>query len=322
MTPAPARHLEHRFTAMATPVVLRLLDPAPAAPDALAAAVEAIHRVDTTCSRFRDDSDLSAVNRDPGAWHPVAPEFSAAVATAEIAHELTGGLVDPRILDDLERLGYDVDWSLVLPDGDAPVAPRGVLHRRRPPFRAEHAPGRVRLDGCRIDLGGVAKGLAVQTAARLLAPSAAGGLVEAGGDLAVVGDGPDDGLWNVAVEDPLARGLDGDAVAVLAVRDRGVTTSSVRHRSWRRAGRRVHHLIDPRTGEPGGAGLAAVTVVHPDAALAEAWSKALFLTGADGIAGAARAAEIAALWVGADGALGASEEIRPHLLWSRDVVAA
>ena len=63
----------------------------------------------------------------------------------------------------------------------------------------------------------------------------------------------------------------------------------------------LHHLIDPRTGEPGGDGLAAVTVAGPDPAWAEVWSKALFVEGARSIAAAARSRGLAAWWVGGDG---------------------
>ena len=68
-------------------------------------------------------------------------------------------------------------------------------------------------------------------------------------------------------------------MAVLGLRDQACATSSIRVRRWTAGGPPVHHLIDPRTGEPGGDGLLSVTVTGPDPAEAEVCSKVLFLAG-------------------------------------------
>ena len=105
-------------------------------------------------------------------------------------------------------------------------------------------------------------------------------------------------------------------VAVVALHDGGaVATSSVRRLRWERDGRVVHHLIDPRTGEPGGDGLLAVTVAGPDPAWAEVWSKALFLEGRRGIGALARARGLAAWWVAPDGTLEMTPAGRVRTAW-------
>lgn len=86
-------------------------------------------------------------------------------------------------------------------------------------------------------------------------------------------------------------------------------------------GRTVHHLIDPRTGEPGGDGLTAVTVLGTDPAWAEVWSKALFLSGARGIGNEARRRGLAAWWVEADGSLHLTPAARQHTVWERAAAA-
>ena len=91
-------------------------------------------------------------------------------------------------------------------------------------------------------------------------------MIEAGGDCCLAGDGPCNAGWQVAVEDPTGGAT---PVAVLSLSDLGVATSSVRIRHWQVGGRSVHHLIDPRTGEPAEGGLACVTVAGPDPAAAE-----------------------------------------------------
>jgi thiamine biosynthesis lipoprotein len=80
-------------------------------------------------------------------------------------------------------------------------------------------------------------------------------------------------------------------------------------------GRLVHHLLDPRTGEPGDDGLVAVTVAAPDPASAEVWSKALFLEGQRGIGPRARSLGLAAWWMRTDGTLEITPAARERTIW-------
>ena len=103
--------------------------------------------------------------------------------------------------------------------------------------------------------------------------------------------------------------------AVLALVDRGCATSSTRLRRWRCGGHPVHHLLDPTTGRPGGAGLAAVTVVDADPVRAEVLTKDLFLRGPADIARHTEARGIAALWVAEDGRVTVSPALDPLVVW-------
>src|SRR5207248_2966107 len=139
--------------------------------------------------------------------------------------------------------------------------------------------------GTRLDLGGIAKGYAVDRACDLL--FAAGPcLVNAGGDLAARG-----GSWPV--------GVDGGPTLELA--DGALATSGSDRRRWRRNGEERHHLIDPRTGTPSRSDLVRVTVAAPNAVEAEVLAKALYLTGAAGAAREADERGIPAVLVRVDG---------------------
>jgi thiamine biosynthesis lipoprotein len=164
-----------------------------------------------------------------------------------------------------------------------------------------------------VDLGGIGKGLALRWAAAEVVRLGVGGfLLEAGGDLVTRGEPAEGGPWLIGLEDPTG----GDVpLAVLAVRGGAVATSSIRRRRWTAEGRAVHHLIDPQTGEPGGAGLLAVTVAGPDPAWSEIWSKALFLAGRTSIAGLARRRGLAAWWVADDGTLEMTAAARERTSW-------
>lgn len=317
-----------RLRAMASDVTLSVAGPRPLADAALERAGEVFARVGAACTRFDPRSPLMRANADPRQWHHVPRECFDAVAEAWGAHRDTGGLFDPRVLRALVRLGYD----RTLPFRSGPVVvttPGGSGRPEHIPLRPMTAPpapppwrpdldserSAVRLGEHPIDLGGIGKGLAVRWAAEELAATAASYLVEAGGDCAVGGDGPDGGGWLIGVEDPSSTAPQPELVAALRLADAACATSSVRVRSWTADGRPVHHLIDPRTGDSARAGLRAVTVVADDAARAEVWSKGLFLAGRTGIAAICAQRHLAALWVGEDGSIGMSEAMRPLVIW-------
>jgi thiamine biosynthesis lipoprotein len=312
--------LVETFRAMACDVTLRAVAPSIDARAALAQARAAFHEVERACTRFDPASPLMQANADPDTWHHVPVELYDALVEAYLAHRVTRGLFDPRVLRTLEAFGYD--RSLAFAEGGVAtenralaVPPRGHAEAWEPQF--DETRQAVRLGSEPVDLGGIGKGLAVRWAAERLAGRTGSFLVEAGGDCYLGGNGPDGSGWRIGVEDPNGGT---EPVAVLQLSDVACATSSIRLRQWRSGERRVHHLIDPRTGAPGGAGLLAVTVVGPDPAAAEVWSKSLFLCGLDGVARRAQAHDLAALWVDRDGQMGTSAAIDPLLIWRADRV--
>ena len=308
--------------AMGTRVSVLTATTSPAAERSARAALDVFAAVDHSCSRFDERSPLSVANRHPDRWHRVDQTCFRALHAAHSAHQATGGTFDPRVHDRLVAIGYDRTFADIGRPGAAPGAAPGARRAaRRRPVPMRRGPWRPRLRGGPIpevllgpdavDLGGIGKGLALRWAAAELA-RAGGGLIEAGGDCIAVGRPHDADAWMVGVEDP-AGGT--EPVAVVSLVDRACATSSTRVRRWRAGGRAVHHLIDPATGEPGGEGLAAVTVVGRDPAAAEVWSKSLFLAGASGIAAAAARRGLAALWVTEVGGVAWSRSMAPSLIW-------
>ena len=269
--------------------------------------------VHATCTRFDPTSPLMRANARPGEWHDVPPVLYYAVRAAHRAYQATDGRFDPRVLGDLVRLGYD--RSLPFDDGgvttDGVVAARSAPGPWSPRFRTG-PPLQLHLGGVPIDLGGIGKSLAVRWSARILDEELDDYLLDAGGDCYCAGTGPEVDGWRIGVEDP--AGTD-RPVAVLALRDAGCATSSTRLRRWHAGDSTAHHLIDPSTGRPGGAGLAAVTVVAADTADAEVTTKELFLRGVDAITEAAEGDGVAALWVATSGEVVASSAMTPHVIW-------
>ena len=341
------RSLTRRFRAMNTDVTIEVIDPTAQAQEAITAAQEVFATVEGSCTRFDPHSALMRANEAGRSWTPVPLECFAAISEAAHAHEETGGLFDPRVLTALVELGYDrtlpfgsgpVDVSTGTRPTDLPAtlttgwhAPAGQpAGSSGDPYGGQPDGGidgwqpgldvdqwAVQIGDRPIDLGGIGKGLAVRWAAMSLAGCGSSFLVEAGGDCALGGYGPDSIGWKVGVEDPHG----GDTpVAVLQLANTSCATSSLRKRSWTRDGRQHHHLIDPRTGRSAETGLRSVTVVDPDPARAEVWSKSLLIAGRGEIGRLAAERDLPVLWVGDDGHLGASDQLLSRLIWTaRDV---
>jgi thiamine biosynthesis lipoprotein len=216
--------------------------------------------VDLACSRFRSDSELSALNRGAGAWVPVGEVLLDALEAAVWAARVTEGAVDLTVGRALRVVGYDRDFAALPADG-SPIALRA---ERVPGWRAvevDRRRGRARLaSGSEIDLGSTAKGLAADwAAARALEALGEGGvLVSLGGDIAVAGQAPPGG-WPVLVAEDESAPLDGPGEVVL-IDDGGLATSSTLVRRWSRGGVALHHIIDPATGLPAGGPWRTATV--------------------------------------------------------------
>jgi len=276
-------------------------------------AVDEFAAVDAALSCFRPDSDLSRLNDTAGSgtWRPASRRLYAFLATAERARRVTNGQFDPRVLPDLARLGHP---GLVLPIASASRA--GTQPRDEPRWLDREPRTRSVRTRRAVDSGGLGKGLALRWAGRRIAARllGRGALLEAGGDIVGWGRAPDGQPWQVGIEDP---GGATDPLAVISLSNGAVCTSSIARQRWTAPdGRAVHHLLDPRTGEPGGDGLQAVTVAADDAAWAEVWSKALFLEGPQRIGDTARRLGLAAWWIEADGTLRMTPAARLRTTWT------
>ncbi|GAA1990108.1 FAD:protein FMN transferase [Catenulispora subtropica] len=212
--------------------------------------------IDTACSRFRPDSEVSRVNSAQGAAVSVSPLFLEFLGVALRAAEVTAGAVDPTCGSALLALGYDRDFAEIRKAGPG-------RHRAESPGSCpdpvpvpgwqsvEVDPGhrRIRIPrGVRLDFGATAKAHAADRAARRLAAElGCGVLVNLSGDLSVAGPAPDGG-WPVRAAD--GERTDADAPGqTIVLHDGGAATSGTTVRTWLHDGRAVHHIVDPVTGD-------------------------------------------------------------------------
>jgi thiamine biosynthesis lipoprotein len=285
-----------RFAAMGTQVELLVVD---APDDCLAVARARLDDLERRWSRFLPGSETSALNRAGGRPVAVSPETFTLVALAVLGWRASGGRFDPTVLDALERAGYDRSFER-LPCGAA--APPAARPRPAPGLDGavlDDRAGKITLPaGTRFDPGGIAKGYAADLlCSELLAAGAAGVCANVGGDLLVSGASPHGGPWVVAVPHP-----HGGSAATLELDGGGaVATSSPVRRAWSAGAQPMHHLIDPRTGQPAHTGILQLTVVAGEAWWAEVVAKAAYLAGSPGALEAAAGLGAEALVVGQDG---------------------
>lgn len=249
----------------------------------------AFEDVERRLSLFRADSDLSRLNASgfidlPAAVAEGECDVAGVVAYALAVARDTDGAFDPTVNPLMRLWGFRKGVAVVEPPSDESMRKALAMVGWRHVALATNDDGRVtlRLDarGVELDLGGIAKGYAVDLACARLAKAGAGDfIVNLGGNIRVCGR-PDAAreTWRIAVRDPndpsrttgdIVELADGEAVA----------TSGSYERFVEIGGRRYSHIIDPRTGRPVARG-GSVSVVAPSAMEADAYSTALFVQGA------------------------------------------
>ncbi len=251
---------------------IELIDCGRSSESRLARATSWLDAFEARFSRFSVSSELSGLNRRSGRWPRVSPLlFELLSLSLELARR-SDGLFDPTILRCLEEAGYDRSFEAVGGEQTSQILAGGFSWadvRTDPATRSVWLP-----PSTGIDLGGIAKGWAVDRLARYLRSDC---LVNAGGDLYAAGTPEGGDAWLVGVQDPYEPERD---VMTLAVRDRGVATSSQLKRRWLSSGLEANHLIDPRTQAPTESDVVQVTAVAATATLAECHSKVALLLGA------------------------------------------
>ncbi|MBN1824713.1 MAG: FAD:protein FMN transferase [Candidatus Eisenbacteria bacterium] len=239
------------------------------------AAVRAVFdSVTALMNAWDPSSEIGRLNDAPaGVPFPLSPWLDECLARAEDVGAASGGAFDPTA-DPLMRL-----WGFYRREGRLPSqaeidSARALLGGYRHD-RAGRAVIKER-EGVRFDLGGIAKGFAVDRASeRLRALGVPGALIDLGGNLYCLGAPPGKDRWRVGIRNPLDPGA---LFAAVETAEGAVATSGSYERFVTIDGRRYGHIMNPATGRPAEGSLSA-TVLTPDATLGDALSTALFVLG-------------------------------------------
>ena len=242
---------------------------------AIAAVMGEMHRIDRAMSPHTPDSELSRINRDAAAAPvPLSAEMARLLMRATEFAQLSDGAFDITYA----AVGQLYDYRQRIRPSDAALArARALVGWRNLILDASARTVRFALPGMRIDLGGFAKGHAVDNATAILRRHGIRhAIVSAGGDSRVIGDRRGR-PWTIGVRDPRRPG---EMVAMLPLEDVSISTSGDYERYFDADGVRHHHLIDPATGRSPSS-VHSVTILAEDGLTTEALSKCVFVLGVE-----------------------------------------
>jgi thiamine biosynthesis lipoprotein len=249
------------------------------------AALDLVDEIEATISIYREESELSRLNAGAAAgWQPVSDELHGLLALARDLHGRTGG-------------GFDIAagalvraWGFLRRQGRTPtddelasaLAASGMRH-----VELDAAGRRMRFTrpGVEINPGAIGKGWAVDRASDALAAAGVPSMLVHGGQSSVRARGihgpalPGRRGWPVGLRHPL---FPGRRLATITLDDRALGTSGSATQFFVDRGRRLGHILDPRTGRPA-EGVLSATVIAPTAAVADALSTAAYVLGVAGL---------------------------------------
>ncbi len=240
-------------------------------------------RIDQLISNYRDDSNIAVFNHNKVANIPILldKEILALLDMAATVHRQSLGCYDPTIGPLFALWGFDID-KLHIPEADqidetlASIGFADKLLRQGQTLSKQHPQTTV-------DLSAIGQGYAVGKIAAILQQHGISNyLVEIGGEMLVAGSKPEQQPWKVGVERPVPNSQKiSEVITLSGSQATAIMTSGTYRHFFDASGKRYSHILDPRSGRPIAHNSVAVTVLLPDATLADAWSTALLCLGSE-----------------------------------------
>jgi thiamine biosynthesis lipoprotein len=247
---------------------------------ALQAQLEAqLQELDRQLSGYRDSAVLWQLNAAPvGEWRALPEHLAAVIRYGMQLHDASGGAFDLTVKPLVNLWGFGAaPVRTELPSDDEIAAARARLGNDR--IEVSPDASRIRRNAeVSIDVDAIAPGhVADVLAAWLTTQGLPNHLVEIGGEVRAEGHRPDGSAWRIGIERPVTS--EGDVKRTIAVTDRGVATSGDYRVFVELAGKRYSHTIDPATGRPVNHLLASVTIVAPNALIADGCATTVMVLG-------------------------------------------
>jgi FAD:protein FMN transferase len=320
--PAPPVKVEVQESAMGTSLHFIAFTNAeadePKTRQAIDRAIAEMRRLEGLMSEWRDDSEIGKLNANSGEPVAVSPETLDVIRRGLEAGKLSKGTFDITFqsMSDIWKFGGAADATPKLPTKAEIDKRRKLVDYTKVELDAEKSTVRLQ-KGQKIGLGGIAKGYIVDRAAGVLKQAGVKDfLVQAGGDLFGSGHKPDGSAWVSGIQDP--RGAQGSFFASIELTDHAFSTAGDYARSYIVKGKRYHHIIDPRTGQPATA-CRSVTIWAPDATTADVVDDAVFILGPEqGLEIVASLPDVGAVIVDKDNKLWVSERLKGKVQILRD----
>jgi thiamine biosynthesis lipoprotein len=276
---ADPRKLIHTSKAMGTSVQITIWsDDEATAAEAAKAVFAEMERLDRMMTTWLPESEVSQINTGAGTTAvKVSDETFTVIARAVEVSKASRGLFDITVGAYGGLWKFDEDMDGTLPAATDVAARKKLVNWKDIVLDKRRHTVKLRRKGMKITLGGIAKGYAVDKAAKVLVDAGLSDFIlQVGGDMYVSGT-KGATPWVVGIRDP--RGPRDQSFAVAPVTDHAFSTSGDYERGFVKDGVRYHHILDPRTAQPARA-TRSVTILAKDAFTADAWSKVLFIMGA------------------------------------------
>lgn len=268
--------------------------------EALAQGIDdALDGVDASMSTWREDSELSKLNRlkDQSHWIPVSEPLFEVLARSDEISRLTDGAFDVTIGPVVNLWGFGPQARPEHVPSDEDLA-RALASTGFKNLSLQTNPPAVKASKTQyIDLSAIAKGYGVDVVARYLdSEGVKAYLVEIGGEVRTQGKKPDGSVWRLAIEQP-AEGGEQKVSRIITLPSRAMATSGDYRNYYESEGRRFSHTIDPETGKPITHNLASVTVITDDSMSADALATGFTVMGYERAAELATRENIAAYFI-------------------------
>jgi thiamine biosynthesis lipoprotein len=268
--------IDHSFPVMGTEVTVRFyLTDADKSEKAKQAVIDEMHRIDAAMSPYKEDSLLTKINNQASEKPiKISQELFRLIQQSNTISEMTKGSFDITF----SSVGYLYDYRLKQKPTDAQLTEKlPLINYKSIVLNTEHQTIFYKHKGVKIDLGGIAKGLAVDNSINILKKyGVKEASVTAGGDTYVLGDN-DGKMWRIGIKHPRAESK---LVSILPLADTAVSTSGDYERFFIEDGKRYHHIINPSTGKSITA-IQSVTILAANSTFADALSTSVFVLGVE-----------------------------------------
>ncbi|HET9217363.1 MAG TPA: FAD:protein FMN transferase [Terriglobia bacterium] len=252
----------------------------------LVKAIDALlAEINQSLSTYIENSTISRINAstDLKEWQPIDQHFDSVLQRSRDIYQDTKGAFNPAVGPLVNAWGFGPEEPDRLPDAATVEALRKVVdfdsfaYRQFPPALRKH------IASARLDFNAIAKGYGVDAVGLLLEQRGViSYIVEIGGEVRARGHHPDRPSWRVGVEKPTDDALaDKQIKMVIELKDAALATSGTYRNYDISEGKKISHIIDPKTGYPAQNSLLSVSVIAPDAVTADAYATALIVMGLD-----------------------------------------
>lgn len=290
-----------------TAITLTIYDSASASGEANALLDETMalcQNYDAMLSRTKEGSDIYQINHSGGEWTTVSDETVSLIQSALEYCKMTNGMIDITIAPVKDLWDFSGGDDVKMPATSDIVSALEYVDYTQ----IEIEGNKVRLGhpNAGIDLGFIAKGyIADQIRSFLMEHGVKNGLINLGGNIAVIGEKPDGSPFQIGVQEPFApAGTYCSVVSASQAADgtSSVVTSGIYERSFEYNGKLYHHILDCETGKPAETDLAGVTIITDSSLHADALSTTCLLLGLDkGVAYVEEMDDVEAVFVTVNG---------------------